>query len=54
MRTKPMHVQGGFVYHISTECRGRKEALGMGRLANGKGGKPICETCLSLLQRGKG
>ena len=51
MRTEPMHVQGGFVYHISTECPGRKASLS--RLDKGTGGKPICDKCLSLLHRGK-
>ena len=49
MRTKPMHVQGGFVYHISTECPERKRTLS--RLAEGEGGKTLCSTCFRLLQR---
>ena len=33
MRSEPEHVHGGFVYHISTECRGRKQDQRLDRLA---------------------
>lgn len=56
MRMNPRYVMTGFVHHISTECKGWKEAVKItgGAIVDGTGDKPECSACVRLLQRGKG